>query len=293
MSTTTEPTAEKPKKEKKEKKREKKRERSPSSDPDEAAKAARKAAKKAKKEAAAVAAAAVSAAADDMDAPPTPTKCMSVDDLAALAKRSADDAKAATKKAELDAFFKHGDVAVETSDWLTKHEVAIHDSGGIVKVCMGFDDAPFDGPMLSLLKQQGFPSPSAVQGAGWPIARAGRDLLAVTKTGSGKTLGFLLPALTACAANKANAKGKPTALVMSPTRELALQIASEAAKFGRPVGCRSVAVYGGAPKWAQASQLQRGVELVVATPGRMLDMLVRRRTSSRCLTTHARDARDV
>ena len=277
MATLTEPTAEKKmSKSEKKAKKEKKRERSPSSEIDEA-KAAKRALKKAKK-----AAAAAKKDQSDDDAPSTPTKNFSVDNLQVLAEVDASP-KADNKsekgfgsdKEELAAFFAHGDVAKQTSDWLTKHEVAVHDAGSTTKICLDFDSAPFDAPLVALLKQQGFPAPSAVQGAAWPMAAEGRDVLAIAKTGSGKTLGFLLPALTICAAGKKNANGAPVALVMSPTRELALQIASEANKFGRPMGCRSVAVYGGAPKWAQASQLQRGVEIIIATPGRMLDMLVR------------------
>lgn len=251
-------------------KKEKKRERSPS-DEDEA-KAAKRAMKKAKKAAA--------AAMVDLDeaAPPTPTKNFSVDNLQVLAKDDAKGAKSGGgKKEELAAFFAHGDVAKQTSGWLTEHEVTVHDSGSATKICLDFDSAPFDAPLVALLKQQGFPAPSAVQGAAWPMAAEGRDILAIAKTGSGKTLGFLLPALTTCAAAMKTSKGAPVALIMSPTRELALQTAAEATKFGKPMGCRSVAVYGGAPKWAQASQLQRGVELIVATPGRMMDMLVRRK----------------
>ena len=96
--------------------------------------------------------------------------------------------------------------------------------------------------------------------------------LAIAKTGSGKTLGFLLPGLAQCLASD-DARAGPTVLVMAPTRELALQIKGEADKFGTPVGCRAVAVYGGAPKWQQSQALQRGVDIVVATPGRMMDML--------------------
>jgi ATP-dependent RNA helicase DDX5/DBP2 len=252
----------------------KKRERSPSAEdtPDELAKAVKRAAKKAKK---AAASAATPGDGDD-DAPPTPTKNFSVDNLAGLAGKDDKGAeKGATKKGELAAFFAHGDVAKQTAGWLTEHEVTVHDSGSATKICLDFGAAPFDAPLVKLLQQQGFAGPSAVQGAAWPMAADGRDILAIAKTGSGKTLAFLLPALTVCAANMKTSKGAPVTLIMSPTRELALQIAAEAAKFGKPMGCRSVAVYGGAPKWAQASQLQRGVELIVATPGRMMDMLVR------------------
>jgi hypothetical protein len=165
---------------------EKKRERSASPEVEDA-KAAKRAMKKAKKAAAA-------AATDEDDSPPTPTKNFSVDNLTALAKVGGG------KKEELASFFAHGDVAKRTSDWLTEHEVTVHDAGCATKICLDFTNAPFDAPLVKLLQQQGFPSPSAVQGAAWPMAAEGRDILAIAKTGSGKTLGFLLPALTTCAA---------------------------------------------------------------------------------------------
>jgi ATP-dependent RNA helicase DDX5/DBP2 len=98
--------------------------------------------------------------------------------------------------------------------------------------------------------------------------------LAIAKTGSGKTLGFLLPALTRCLREKEAAKGSPVCLIMAPTRELALQIVSEASKFlDCGTGCRTVAVYGGAPKDKQIREVKRGCEMVVATPGRLMDLL--------------------
>jgi hypothetical protein len=82
-------------------------------------------------------------------------------------------------------------------------------------------------------------------------------VLAIAKTGSGKTLGFLLPVLTRCQKEKPKAKGAPLGLVMAPTRELGLQIAAEATKFGEAVNCRVVAVYGGASKSTQVRTEQK------------------------------------
>ena len=157
-------------------------------------------------------------------------------------------------------------------DFMKKHEITIHDPKA-PPPCTMLAAAPFPKPLVELLMKQGFDTPSAVQAASWPLAMAGRDVLAVAKTGSGKTLGYLLPALARCSEGWAKAEGKPMCLVMAPTRELALQIKGEATKFGAPLRCRAVAVYGGAPKWAQTQELQRGCEIVIATPGRMMDML--------------------
>ena len=164
------------------------------------------------------------------------------------------------------------DPAESSAAFMKANDITIHDSTA-QECCTELAAAPFPKPLVDLLTKQGFSKPSAVQGATWPLAMAGRDVLAVAKTGSGKTLGFLLPALSRCHAGRGQSNGKPMCLVMAPTRELALQIQGEAKKFGASIGCRSVAVYGGAPKWSQASELQRGCEIVIATPGRMMDML--------------------
>lgn len=161
----------------------------------------------------------------------------------------------------------------EAAKFLAKNEITFHCQDAPLP-CISFQSAPFRKKLIKLLlAQPGFESPSAVQAASWPLAVAGRDVLAIAKTGSGKTLGYLLPALERCRREKAEADGSPACLIMAPTRELAIQIASEAVKFGEPVGCRAVAVYGGAPKPRQANAMKKGCELIVATPGRLLDFL--------------------
>jgi ATP-dependent RNA helicase DDX5/DBP2 len=247
-----------------------------SDDDAKAAKKARKAAKAAKKAAAALQSTPTNSDSGDVpDRPSTPTKNFSVDNLAALAKLKENAKEAKKKSGGSSAADDSGDGSASDaqSKWLVDNEVKIHDSAVETKVCLDFNAAPFPKTLITLLNKQGFPSPSAVQGAAWPVSMTGTDVLAIAKTGSGKTLGYLLPALTIAAEHKHASKGSPLALCMSPTRELALQINQEAQKFGQPLGCRSVAVYGGAPKWGQASQLQRGCEIIIATPGRMLDML--------------------
>ena len=149
-----------------------------------------------------------------------------------------------------------------------------------------FGDAPFDSELVAALSAA-FPAPSPIQAAAWPVALAGDDLIAVAKTGSGKTLGFLLPAFHAFRTNddRGDGKGKGTAvraLVLAPTRELALQISGECDKFSGFVrgGCPSLCVYGGAPIAAQQKALankQAGLPVVViATPGRLCDLLTRK-----------------
>lgn len=83
------------------------------------------------------------------------------------------------------------------------------------------------------LSKAGFPSPSPIQAQSWPVAMQGRDVVAVAKTGSGKTLGFLLPGFLHLKRRANNPRMGPTVVVMAPTRELATQIHEEAVKFGR------------------------------------------------------------
>lgn len=164
------------------------------------------------------------------------------------------------------------------AEFMKSHEIVIHQQNA-PPPCITLAAAPFHPLLLKLLLSQHFDQPSPIQAASWPVAAAGFDLLAIAKTGSGKTLGYLLPALTVCHENKKTARG-PLALVMAPTRELAMQIQKEATKFGKPLGCRAVAVYGGAPKWEQEKLLKKGAEMIVATPGRLMDLLQLHESSS-------------
>ena len=167
--------------------------------------------------------------------------------------------------------------------YLAAHELTIHDVTA-PPPCLSLAEAPFPPALLKLLTAQPFTTPSPVQAATWPIAVSGRDVLAIAKTGSGKTLGFLLPVLARCVAERPAAKGSPLGIIMAPTRELALQIHAEATKYGACVGCTAVAVYGGTAKNAQVNAMRRGCELIVGTPGRIKDVLdVRGGGASSCV----------
>jgi len=119
-----------------------------------------------------------------------------------------------------------------------------------------------------------FTEPTTIQKQGWPIAMSGRDMVAVAQTGSGKTLGFMLPAIVHINAQPPLRAGDgPVALVLAPTRELAMQIQEDAERFGESSRLRSCAVFGGVPRYQQVQELRRGVEIIVATPGRLIDFL--------------------
>lgn len=121
-------------------------------------------------------------------------------------------------------------------------------------------------------------APTPIQAQGWPVALEGRDLVAVAKTGSGKTCGFLLPALVRIAergpqkTSGFNRMAKPTCLVLAPTRELVQQIAGEAEKFAPFVAATVCVLYGGVPKSEQCWKAKQGADIVIATPGRLLDL---------------------
>ncbi len=119
-------------------------------------------------------------------------------------------------------------------------------------------------------------APFAIQARTLPDALAGRDVLGRAQTGSGKTLGFGLPLLVRLAETLGQrADRAPRGLVLVPTRELARQVADVLAPLGRTLDVRLTTVYGGAPMGRQIDALQRGVDLVVATPGRLLDLIER------------------
>ena len=168
-----------------------------------------------------------------------------------------------------------------------------------------FEATCFPSRIKSALANAGFTSPSEIQKRAWPPACEGRDVVAVAKTGSGKTLAFLLPTvyrlglrhardarstLPARTTNESQGVPAPDALVLAPTRELAIQIHAECEKFGAPAGVRSACVYGGAPAWEQKNALKTCAAetvhpstatatigwIVVATPGRLCDLTLQR-----------------
>jgi len=124
----------------------------------------------------------------------------------------------------------------------------------------------------------GYTVPTPIQVGAIPALLAGRDLLGLAQTGTGKTVAFALPMLqrlTAGAREKRIAKA-PRALILTPTRELAVQIAGAVETFARPLGLRQTLVHGGVSIRPQAAAVQRGVEVVIATPGRLLDLINQR-----------------
>ncbi|MEO6207359.1 MAG: DEAD/DEAH box helicase [Candidatus Limnocylindrales bacterium] len=129
-------------------------------------------------------------------------------------------------------------------------------------------------PLLAALTTLGYEEPTPIQREAIPLLLAGRDLLAEAPTGTGKTAAFALPTLQRIEIGRA-APGSTSALIVVPTRELAMQVAEAFTKYGRPLGARVIPVYGGQPISQQLRGLRRGVDVVVATPGRAVDHLKR------------------
>ncbi|KAF9671601.1 hypothetical protein SADUNF_Sadunf12G0064500 [Salix dunnii] len=174
----------------------------------------------------------------------------------------------------------------------TRREITVegHD---VPKPIRLFHEANFPDYCLQVIAKLGFVEPTPIQAQGWPMALKGRDLIGIAETGSGKTLAYMLPAFVHVAAQPRLEQGDgPIVLVLAPTRELAVQIQEEGLKFGSRANIRSTCIYGGAPKGPQIRDLRRGVEIVIATPGRLIDMLEAQHTNLRRVTYLVLDEAD-
>ncbi len=131
-----------------------------------------------------------------------------------------------------------------------------------------FADLGLSPELLESISEAGFVNPFPIQEAVIPLALTGADIIGQAKTGTGKTLGFGLPILN----NVKRGSGKAVALVVVPTRELGIQVADELNKLSSGPNLRVTAIYGGRPMEPQIAELKKGVDIVVGTPGRLLDL---------------------
>ncbi|XP_078160789.1 P-loop containing nucleoside triphosphate hydrolases superfamily protein isoform X1 [Carex rostrata] len=137
-----------------------------------------------------------------------------------------------------------------------------------------FEDCGFGAPLMSTISKQGYEKPTPIQCQALPVVLSGRDIIGIAKTGSGKTAAFVLPMIVHIMDQPELAKEEgPIGVICAPTRELAHQIYLEAKKFSKPYNIKVSAVYGGASKHEQFKELKAGCEIVVATPGRLIDLL--------------------
>jgi len=135
---------------------------------------------------------------------------------------------------------------------------------------MSFKQFDFHPKITAAIRACNYETPTPIQEKAIPVILEGRDILGLAQTGTGKTAAFVLPILQRMLKGP---RGKVRTLIVAPTRELAEQINSEITRLARQTGLRSLAIYGGVGKQAQAKRLRSGVEIVVACPGRLLDHL--------------------
>jgi len=153
--------------------------------------------------------------------------------------------------------------------------------GNIPHPIRKWKEAGFDDEILSVIDKNGYVEPTPIQRQAIPVGLLNRDIIGVAETGSGKTCAFLLPLLVWIQSlpkdtRIEDADQGPYAIIMAPTRELAQQIEEETNKFGIPLGIRTVAVIGGLSREDQGFKLRMGCEIVIATPGRLIDVLENR-----------------
>ncbi|EKX46676.1 hypothetical protein GUITHDRAFT_107458 [Guillardia theta CCMP2712] len=179
---------------------------------------------------------------------------------------------------------------VSPSEYRSKFEIQVKDPKSSIPLdpIQTFAKAPFAQEILTEVRAAGFQHPSPIQAQCWPYLAAKRDLVAVAKTGSGKTCGYLFCAfmkiLKLCpdlemkrrgsrSSKYSNSPVRSHALVLAPTRELVVQITAEAQKFGKSCGIVNVAIFGGVGRGMQMRQLNMGAHLIIATPGRLNDFI--------------------
>lgn len=173
----------------------------------------------------------------------------------------------------------------EVKSLSAKYEISIvgRDSQKYAPLAL-FSEAGFPDYIMNEIQRQGFLQPTGIQAGGFPIVMSGRNLVGIAKTGSGKTLAYIIPALIHLKHQQPVKSGDgPIALVLAPTRELAQQIQKVANEFGLNCNIRNSCIFGGAPKANQMRDLAKGVDICIATPGRLIDFLERNVTNlKRC-----------
>ncbi|XP_028549642.1 DEAD-box ATP-dependent RNA helicase 20 isoform X1 [Dendrobium catenatum] len=180
----------------------------------------------------------------------------------------------------------------DVEEYRRKREITV-EGRDVPRPIREFRDIGFPDYVMQEIAKAGFVEPTPIQAQGWPMAMKGRDLIGIAETGSGKTLAYLLPAIIHVNAQPILALGDgPIVLVLAPTRELAVQIQQEATKFGASSKIKNTCIYGGVPKGPQVRDLQKGVEIVIATPGRLIDMLESHHTNLRRVTYLVLDEAD-
>ena len=137
---------------------------------------------------------------------------------------------------------------------------------------MSFADLGLSTPILEAVAEQGYTTPSPIQAKAIPLVLQGRDVMAAAQTGTGKTAGFTLPILELLSKGLTAQSNQARVLILTPTRELAAQVGESVATYSKNLSLRSAVVFGGVKINPQMIKLRRGVDVLVATPGRLLDL---------------------
>ena len=138
---------------------------------------------------------------------------------------------------------------------------------------MTFKELNLSAPLLRAVQEAGYETPSPIQAAAIPPVLSGRDLMGCAQTGTGKTAAFALPMLDRLTANPPRRKGAIRALILTPTRELALQIGESFEAYGKYLKLRSTVIFGGVGQAPQVEALKKGVDILIACPGRLNDLI--------------------
>lgn len=138
---------------------------------------------------------------------------------------------------------------------------------------MNFNELPLIAPILKATQEAGYEEPTPIQRETIPLVLEGKDVLGCAQTGTGKTAAFALPILQKIFTEKLDGSRKPRALILTPTRELAIQIQENFTLYGKHLPLRSCVVFGGVSQYGQVEQLRRGAQILVATPGRLCDLI--------------------
>ncbi|KPM08868.1 ATP-dependent RNA helicase DDX42-like protein [Sarcoptes scabiei] len=178
---------------------------------------------------------------------------------------------------EKNFYTQHEDITkLTTSECVElRHKLGIKVSGANPpKPCSSFAHFGFDEKLMKVVRKCEFSSPTPIQAQGIPAALSGRDVIGIAKTGSGKTAAYLWPMLVHIQDQPELKYGEgPIGLILVPTRELSQQIYQEAKKFAKPFGIHVLCAYGGGSKYDQSKDLEQGADIIVATPGRLIDFI--------------------
>jgi ATP-dependent RNA helicase RhlE len=161
---------------------------------------------------------------------------------------------------------------------------------------MTFDSLNLIEPILRSIKTEGYTTPTPIQEQAIPIVLEGKDLLGCAQTGTGKTAAFAIPILQLLVQGQTHASRREKrtikALILTPTRELAIQIGESFAAYGRHTGLKHTVIFGGVKQLRQTDSLQNGVDILIATPGRLIDLMAQRFVSLKHLEIFVLDEAD-